>query len=75
MIISTVSGQRGGETFSDNWWISGPAFAAAASSLSGLVAGAVAVLRRRERSVVVLAALAAGVIATLFVLGEVAAPH
>lgn len=75
MMVSMARGQRGGDSFAANWWISAPALFAAASAMCGLLAGAVAILRRRERAVSVLAAVAVGAIALLFVLGEAASPH
>jgi hypothetical protein len=75
MMVSVGSGQEGGETFTDNWWISGPALVAGLGLVGAFATGLFAITRRRERSVAVLFVTAVGAIVTLFIVGEISAPH
>jgi hypothetical protein len=75
MNIAVASGQRGGETLSDNWWLAGPALVAFVSAIAGLLTGSFAILRRGERSAPVGLAVLIGVVPLTFVAGEVVAPH
>ena len=75
MVVSVGTGQEGGETFTDNWWISGPAVVAALGVVGAVAPGLFAILRRCERATPVLLATAIGVIVTLFLIGEVVSPH
>ena len=75
MVVSVGSGQEGGETFTDNWWISGPAVVAALGLVSALATGVFAIVARRERAVPVFLATTIGAIVTLFLVGEFLAPH
>jgi hypothetical protein len=75
MVLVVGSGQQGGETFSDNWWISGPAFTAVAGAIGALVTGVIALALRGERALAVIFAVVVGALVTWFVLGEIIAPH
>jgi hypothetical protein len=75
MMVSVVSGQEGGDTFTDNWWISGPAFATALGLVVAFAAGLFAIVRSRERAAAVLLVTVIGAIVTLFIVGEILAPH
>jgi hypothetical protein len=75
MSLVVASGQTGGKTFSDNWWIAGPGFTAVSGAVGAFVAGLIALTRRGDRSFPVLVAVAVGALVTLFVLGEVTSPH
>ena len=75
MVVSVASGQEGGDTFADNWWISGPAFVAGAGLVAAFGTGLFAIVGRRERGVAVIVATLIGLVVTLFVVGEVVTPH
>lgn len=75
MIVSVGSGQEGGETFTDNWWISGPALVAGLGLVGAFATGLFAITRKRERAVAVFLATAIGAIVTLFLVGEISTPH
>ena len=49
-MILVAAGHRGGDTFFDNLWLSGTMLAAGFSAFAGGVRAAVAIVRRRERS-------------------------
>lgn len=74
-IVMGATGQQGGETFADNLWLAVPGLAGSASAILALVTGLFAVIWRRERSVLVLAAMALGAFVSLFTVAEVAFPH
>jgi len=75
LMTAISSGQKGGDTFSDNWWLAGPAFVAALSAIAALVTGVIAIAREHERSISVALATVVGLLVTLFVVAEVAFPH
>jgi len=75
MIVSVGSGQEGGETFTDNWWISGPALVAALGLVGSFAIGVFAISRRRERAVPVVLATVIGAMVTLLLVGEFSTPH
>jgi hypothetical protein len=75
MMVSVGSGQEGGDTFTDNWWISGPALLAALGLVGAFATGLFAIVGRRERAAAVLLSTAIGAIVTLFMVGEILTPH
>ena len=75
MVVSVGSGQEGGETFTDNWWISGPALVAACGVVGAFATGLFAIVGKRERAVPVFLATAIGAIVTLFLIAEIVTPH
>lgn len=75
MMVSVVSGQEGGDTFTDNWWISGPALIAALGLVAAFATGLSAIVGSRERAAAVLLVTAIGAIVTLFMVAEVLTPH
>ncbi len=75
MVAVVASGQRGGQSISGNWWISGPALVAGVGAVGSFLTGLVAVLLRRERSRLVLAAVIVEGFVTVFLIGELAVPH
>ena len=73
--ILVASGQRGGEGFFDNLWLTVPVLIAFASVVVATVAGAAAVITQGERSIIVIAATIVGLAVTIFGILEVAFPH
>jgi hypothetical protein len=75
MTLSVASGQRGGDTLADNWWISGPALVAALGFVGAFATGSIAIVRVHERALTVLVITAFGALVTLFLVAEVTTPH
>lgn len=73
--ILVAAGQRGGDEFFDNLWLTVPVLVAFASAVVATVAGVVAVVGQRERSVAAIAATIVGLAVTIFGFMEVAFPH
>jgi cytochrome bd-type quinol oxidase subunit 2 len=69
-----ASGQRGGETFFSNLWLSATMLPAAVAAVTAGVFG-VGALRRRDRSVVVFLAIIVGTFVALFAIAEILFPH
>lgn len=70
-----MSGQRGGDTFAGNLWLSGTIVPAAGLALAAGAVGLVAAIKDGERSLVVGAAIAFGLLVALVVIGEIVFPH
>lgn len=70
-----AAGQRGGDGFFDNLWLTVPVLAAFAAAVAGFVLGVVAIVRRAERSVGVIVATLVGLLVTAFGVLEIAFPH
>ena len=70
-----MSGQKGGETFSDNLLLTIPGFSMAISGILAFFTGIFGIIKRKERSVLVFVATAIGLFVLLFVLGEILSPH
>ncbi len=68
-------GQTGGETFFDNIALAIPITLAGISAIAGLITGLIAVIKQRERSVLVCVAILIGALVTLFAGGEILFPH
>jgi len=75
MALSIGSGQRGGDTLVDNWWISGPALAAAVGFVGAFAIGSIAVVRAHERAVTVFGVTAFGALVAIYLVAEVTNPH
>jgi membrane associated rhomboid family serine protease len=75
MQILVISGQRGGNTFFDNLWLSLPALAAGLSILAAGILAAAAIFGKGERSLFSFLALLLGLFVLLFLVGEFSVPH
>ncbi len=73
--LGVAAGQRGGEGFFDNMWLTGPIMFAFAAAVGAAVTGLVAVFGHGERAVLVLVAIVVGGLVTAFGVLEVAFPH
>lgn len=73
--LLVMSGQRGGDTFFSNPWLSGAILVAAGLAIAAGIVGLVAAVRHGERSVPVGVAIVSGLLVVLFVIGEVTFPH
>ena len=73
--LFVAAGQTGGETFADNWLLSGSMLTVAATGIGGLVAALFAVIRRRELALLLAIPILWGLIVLMFALGEIVSPH
>jgi hypothetical protein len=73
--LLVVSGQRGGETFTDNLILSIPILLAGISGILGFVTGLVGIIKSKERSILVIFSTIIGFFALIFIIGELAFPH
>ena len=74
LFTAIVLGQRGGDTFSDNWWLAGPGITAAFSGIGAFIAGMFAFLKG-ERAILVVGSTLVGLFVTFFVSAELLFPH
>lgn len=75
MTAAVASGQRGGETLSDNWWLALPALLAGAAAVAAGVVGSYAILRRHDHGALVYLSTAMGLVVITFVVGETVTAH
>ncbi len=73
--LAVAVGQRGGDGFFDNMWLTGPMLFAFAAAVAAAATGLVAMVGRGERAVSVLLAFVVGALVTVFGVLEVAFPH
>jgi hypothetical protein len=71
---ASISGQKGGETFTDNLWLFVPGLSGTICALLGLLTGLVGVIARKERSIFVILTVAITALVALFLIGEFAVP-
>ena len=70
-----IAGQRGGETFFSNLTLAIPMLLAGACAVAAFVVGLNAMIRQRERSVLVYVAVVIGALITLWIAAEILFPH
>jgi len=73
--LLVASGQRGGQDFFDNLWLTIPILAAYVASVVAFALGAVALASAGERSIVVVGVTILGLLITSFGVLEVLFPH
>ncbi len=73
--LLVAAGQRGGEKFFDNLWLTVPMLIAYFSAVGAFVLGAVAIATAGERSLIVIVATIVGLLFTVFGILEIAFPH
>lgn len=73
--ILVAAGQRGGDDFFDNLWLTLPMLAAFIAAVSSLILGLVAIVSQGERSIVVIVVTILGLLVTSFGAAEVLFPH
>jgi hypothetical protein len=74
-IAAVAAGQRGGEEFFDNLWLTIPVLAAFAAAVTGFVLGLFAIATKGEKSISVFAVTVVGLLITTYGILEVAFPH
>lgn len=73
--LMILSGQRGGETFFSNLWLTIPFLIAIACAIAGFVYGSISIVREKERSIAVFIATVVGFLVLLFISAEILFPH
>ncbi|MDH3682558.1 MAG: hypothetical protein OEV40_21705 [Acidimicrobiia bacterium] len=73
--LTVAAGQRGGEEFFDNLWLTVPFLGAYLAGVCAFILGAMAIVASGERSVTVVAATIFGLLVTAFGVLEVLFPH
>lgn len=73
--LMVTSGQRGGDLFFSNLWLTVPMLIAAASGIAAFITGIVSIIKNRERSILVFISTALGLFILLFVSAEILFPH
>ena len=68
--LMVVSGQTGGNSFFDNWYLSITALSIGASGIMCLAAGLIAAIKYKERSVLVWLTVLWGLVVVYFMVGE-----
>lgn len=69
------AGQTGGDSFTDNWLLTGPILVVLVAGVGGLIGAIVAILRSGERAVLLALPILWGLVVTSFTLGEFLEPH
>jgi hypothetical protein len=69
------AGQTGGDSFTDNWLLTGPILVVLVAGVGGLLAAIVAILRSGERGVLLALPILWGLAVSSFTLGEFLVPH
>ncbi|MCR8898153.1 hypothetical protein NWF34_14485 [Gordonia sp. GONU] len=75
LVIVGLFHQEGGETFTDNLYVSIPMLSVFVLAVAALVTGGLSVFRYKERALLVYASIALGLTITIFMIGELIAPH
>lgn len=75
MVIMGIFKQEGGETLTDNLYISMPMLSAFILMLTSLITGVISVVKHKERSVIIYISTAIGLIVASFLLGELLVLH
>ena len=74
-IVVGLFKQVGGDSLTDNLYISIPMILAAGSAVAALITGLISVWKYKERSMLIAVPILVGLIITLFLLGEITTPH
>jgi len=69
------SGQRGGDKFFSNMWLTTPFLLAGASAIAGMVMGIMAIFKQKEKSWLVYISSFIGFFVTLYLAAEFIFPH
>jgi len=73
--VFVVSGQRGGDTFFSNLFLTIPMLLAASSGIIAFFTGIISIINKKERSIFVFLSTLIGFFILFFCLGEVLFPH
>lgn len=73
--LAIATGQRGGEGFFDNLFLTIPALLAAICAIVAFFVGLISIIKNEERSVLVFLSTLIGLLVLLWVLAEIMFPH
>lgn len=73
--VLVYSGQRGGETFFSNLYLTVPMLIAAAAGVSAFFTGGVSIIRDKERALLVFLSTLMGLFVLLYTSAEILFPH
>lgn len=73
--ILIATGQRGGDTFFSNIWLTIPFLLAGLSAIMSMIIGVLAIFKQNEKSFLVYISSFIGFFVTLFLAAEVIFPH
>lgn len=74
-VIVVVQGPRADQTFFSNAILSFPMLSAGAAGILAFFTGVIAIIKHKERSIMVVAATVIGFLVLIFVVGEILVPH
>lgn len=75
LLLLVTFGQRGGETFFSNPGLAITGILAAAAGVLAFIVGIIAIIKHKERSILVYLSTLLGLFILLFVVGEIVSPH
>ena len=70
-----TAGQKGGDGFFDNLYLTIPFFLAGLSGIAGFIIGLLAIIKQQDKSALVYISSFIGFLITLFILAEIIFPH
>ena len=68
-------GERGGATFFSNLKLTIPMLAAGTSAITSFVTGVISIIKKKERSILVILASILGFLVLLYIIAEFSSPH
>lgn len=74
-LVVLLQGPRDNQTFFDNLWISIPMFCAGISVILAFLTGLIAIVKYKERAMLVFLITLFGILVLFFILGELLVPH
>lgn len=75
LIITSSTGQIGGESFFDNLYLAIPAIFAAVSIIASFVTGLISYFKSKDKSFIVITSILIGAIAVFFIISELIFEH
>jgi hypothetical protein len=69
------SGQRGGETFFSNLYLTIPMICAGISGIAAFITGIIGIIKEKDYSVILIVSTIIGFLVLLFILAELIFPH
>lgn len=75
VVIIGLFHQEGGDSFTDNLYISIPMFSAFGCAIAAIVTGVVSVWKYKERALLIYLPIILGLLITYFIIGELLTPH
>ena len=73
--LMILAGQRGGETFFSNLWLTIPFLTAVMFAIGGLIYSSISIVRDKERAIAVFIVWVIGAFVLFFMTSEILSPH